>query len=179
MTEKINIRTIYVNAAEASSVHLEEKPQHYDDQLDKPNSEIIVKNQKANNYSQLKDRQDPTYHMYENDNQTVHDKLQEIEINHLESKLPIVLSSAETSNRQIKIGLGLLAASCCKLVVALIYVTVIPSARSPCESRGSLNNGICNAVDGNIECECLQGFGGSSCEGNNITLSISMTTHTV
>ncbi|CAG2249922.1 unnamed protein product [Mytilus edulis] len=162
MTEKINIRTIYVNTADASSVQMERKPQPSDDQLDNTNS--YIENQKENEYSQLKDRPDPTYHMYENNNQSVHDVLQEMEINHLESKLPIVLSSAKTSNRQFKIGIGLLAASCCLLVMALIYVTVILSARSPCESRGCLNNGICNVVDGNIECECLQGFSGSNCE---------------
>lgn len=119
MTEKINIRTIYVNTAEASSVQWERKPQPSNDQLDNTNSEI--ENQKANGYSQLKDRQDPN-------NQSVHDVLQEMEINYLESKLPIVLSSTKTSNRQFKIGIGILAASCCILVVALVYVTVIPSA---------------------------------------------------
>lgn len=125
-TEKITIKTIYVNTSEASCVQWEGKLQPYYEQLDNTASEI--KYQKANEYSQMKDRQDPTNHMYENNDQTLQDVIQEMkQINYLESKLPIISSSKKVSYRHFRIGLGLLATICCILVVALISVAVTPS----------------------------------------------------
>lgn len=126
MTEKITIRTIYVNTEDASSVQWEGRLQPYYEQLD--NTTFEMKHQKANEYSQCKYRQDPTYHMYENNEQSIRDVLEEREINYLESKLPIQHSSKEPSIRHYKIGIGLLAAICVILLVILIAVAVILSA---------------------------------------------------
>ncbi|CAC5377346.1 unnamed protein product [Mytilus coruscus] len=162
----------YVNTAftikDASrSDQSDENKQPYYDQLDNTDPEINHQKAKPNEYSQWEDRQIITDEIYENNEQSVKGVLQQREINHLESKLPIQHSSKEFSIRHCKIGIVILALTCVILVVALIAVAVILSARSKCEGIGCLNNGICNVVDGNMKCGCLEGFDGLRCEGKN------------
>ncbi|CAC5423352.1 unnamed protein product [Mytilus coruscus] len=158
------VNTVFTIKDASRSDQCDENDQPYYDQLDNTDPEINHQKAKPNEYSQWEDRQITTDEIYENNEQSVKGVLQQREINHLESKLPIQHSSKEPRIRHYKIGIGILAVICVILVVALISAAVVLSARSPCEGRGCLNNGICNVVDGNIACKCLEGFGGSRCE---------------
>ncbi|XP_071144169.1 sushi, von Willebrand factor type A, EGF and pentraxin domain-containing protein 1-like [Mytilus edulis] len=138
-----------------------ENDQSYYDQLDPGTNHQKAK---PNEYSQWEDRQISTDEIYENNEQSGSGILQQKEVIHLESKLPIPKSSKGLNIRHYKIGIGILAVICFILVVTLIAVAVGLSARSKCEGLGCLNNGICTLVDGYMKCECLEGFNGPRCE---------------
>ncbi|XP_076084152.1 uncharacterized protein LOC143054939 [Mytilus galloprovincialis] len=158
------VNTAFTTKDVSRNVHCDENDQPYYDQLDHKDLEVNNQKAKPNEYSQWEDRQISADEIYENNEQSVNRVLQQKAINHLEPKLPIQHSSKEPSIRHCKIGIVVLAVICVILVVALISVAVVLSARSPCEGRGCLNNGICKVVDGDFYCECQAGFVGLRCE---------------
>ncbi|VDI14032.1 Hypothetical predicted protein [Mytilus galloprovincialis] len=142
----------------------DENDQPYYDQLDNTDHDTNHQKAKPNEYSQWGDRKISTDEIYENNEQSVSGVLQQKEVIHLQSKLPIPNSSKGLNIRHYKIGIGILAVICVILLVSLIAVAVILSASSKCEGLGCLNNGICTVVGGYMKCECLEGFSGLRCE---------------